>query len=163
MLIAILSDTHDRLPATVAALELLRQRNPDFYIHCGDVGSERIIDQFVGLPAALVWGNTDWDRRRLTRYAEQLGVRVLAEPLGQLELDGKHFAITHGDDPRLIRQVLERQQHDYLLMGHSHVRSDRRQGRVHIINPGALHRAAEKTVAILDTDRDEVEFLPVIA
>ncbi|HWP41512.1 MAG TPA: metallophosphoesterase family protein, partial [Tepidisphaeraceae bacterium] len=134
MIIALLSDSHDRLPATVAALQLLRTRSPEFYIHCGDVGSERIIDQFAGLPAALVWGNTDWDRQPLTRYARQLGIRVLDDPFGELELDGKLFAVTHGDDARVVQLILDRQQHDYLLIGHSHVRCDRRQGRVHIIN-----------------------------
>jgi hypothetical protein len=31
-------------------------------------------------------------------------------------------------------------------------------GKMRLINPGALHRAAEKTVATLDTERDLLKF-----
>jgi predicted phosphodiesterase len=34
-------------------------------------------------------------------------------------------------------------------------------GRVRCINPGALHRARRKTVAILDTERDQLTFVEV--
>ena len=39
---------------------------------------------------------------------------------------------------RLVRRVLDEQEHDYLLVGHTHVKEDRRVGRVRMINPGAL-------------------------
>jgi predicted phosphodiesterase len=45
------------------------------------------------------------------------------------------------------------------MVGHSHVPSEQRSGRVRIINPGALYRAATKTVALLDLARDRLEFL----
>ena len=38
---------------------------------------------------------------------------------------------------------------------------DSRQGRVRVINPGALYRAARKTVAVLDTVADDLRFLVV--
>jgi predicted phosphodiesterase len=76
VLIGILSDTHDRLDNAVAGLNLLRDAGAEFYIHCGDVGGEQILDQFAGLPAALVWGNNDWDRRSLERYAKGLEIAV---------------------------------------------------------------------------------------
>ena len=138
-------------------MELLRAGGAEFYIHCGDVGGEPIIDLLAGLKAALVWGNNDWDRRELERYAARLGVQVLP-PLGELELDGKRFAITHGDDQKLVRRVLEQQAHDYLLLGHSHVRADQRIGKTRMINPGALHRAGQKSVALLDTQTDLLQF-----
>ncbi|RLS46748.1 MAG: metallophosphoesterase, partial [Planctomycetota bacterium] len=50
---------------------------------------------------------------------------------------------------------------DYLLHGHTHVCRDERHGATRIINPGALHRASEFTVALLDTDSDELQFLVV--
>jgi uncharacterized protein len=158
VLVGILSDTHDRLETTIAGLEALRAAGASFYIHCGDVGSQMILDQLAGLKVALVWGNNDWDRRGLTRYAEQLGIQVLPN-LGELELEGKRFAVTHGDDARLVRKVLDEQQHDYLLVGHSHVAADKRMGRVRVINPGALHRAASKSVALLDPSSDSLRHI----
>ena len=160
MIVGILSDTHDRAGATAAAVELLRKGGAEFFIHCGDVGSEHILDDLAGLRAAFVWGNNDWDRLSLQRYAQDLGL-ICYGSFGELELGGKKFAVMHGDDVRLRQRVLDEQRHDYLLQGHTHVRSDQRVGRVRCINPGALHRARQKSVALLDTDTDALTFLPV--
>ena len=41
------------------------------------------------------------------------------------------------------------------------MRADERVGTVRVINPGALFRAKERTVALLDTAADAVRFLVV--
>jgi putative phosphoesterase len=161
MIVGILSDTHDRLPATRAAVELLRTRGAEFLIHCGDVGGEQIIDQLAGdVPSAFVFGNNDWDTRGLQRYAAELGIQCLGAA-DELELGGKTFYVTHGDDFRALRTAIESQRYDYVLHGHTHVRRDDRVGRTRIINPGAMHRAKEKTVALLNTDSDDLTFFPI--
>jgi hypothetical protein len=38
---------------------------------------------------------------------------------------------------------------------------DERFGRTRIINPGALFRASEKTVALLDTEADQLDYLRI--
>jgi uncharacterized protein len=157
LLIGILSDTHDRLDAATLGVEVLRKQGAQFFIHCGDVGSRQIIDLFVDVPSALVWGNNDWDRASLGRYCQHVGVNC-HDQLAELNLDGKAIAVTHGDVPLVIRKIIESQQYDYLMLGHSHVAADTRNGRVRIINPGALHRASVKSVAILDTAIDAVRF-----
>ena len=162
MLIGILSDTHDRVDAMAAAMDLLRRSGAGFFIHCGDVGSERVIDHLAGVPAAFVFGNTDWDRATLTRYAQKLQVACYGS-FADLELGGKRVAVIHGDDFKLKQRLLAEQRHDYLLQGHTHVRADERVGKVRLINPGALHRAREKTVALLDTATDRLTFLTVVA
>ena len=162
VLIGILSDTHDRVDAMAAAMKLLRERGAEFFIHCGDVGSERVIDHLAGVPAAFVFGNTDWDRATLARYAEKMGVACYGS-FADLELGGKKVAVIHGDDFKLKQCLLCEQRHDYLLQGHTHLRADERVGKVRLINPGALHRAREKTVALLDTDADRLTFLTVSA
>ena len=48
---------------------------------------------------------------------------------------------------------------DYLLFGHTHRYEQFRDGPVRCINPGALHRARIKTVALLDLATDSVVFL----
>ena len=73
MIVGILSDTHDRDDAMAAGMQLLRRGGARFFIHCGDIGSERVLDHLAGLSAAFVFGNTDWDHRGLQRYAETLG------------------------------------------------------------------------------------------
>jgi putative phosphoesterase len=160
MLLGILSDTHDRLDATRAGLAALQKAGAQYFIHCGDVGGEEILDQLAGLPAAFVWGNNDYDRTSLAAYAQTVGVQCL-HIFGELELGNQRIAVTHGDDTRLVKQLLARQAHDYLLLGHSHVLRDERVGRMRIINPGALHRAARKTVATLDLASDSLRLIEV--
>ena len=162
MLVGILSDTHDRYAIAGTAIELLRSRGAEFFIHCGDVGGERVLDRLAGLKAAFVWGNNDWDRIPLARYAQQLGLACYGSE-ADLTFDGKRFAVFHGDDTRARQRLLASGQYDYLLQGHTHVPEDHRVGRTRIINPGALHRAREKTVALLDPAADHLEFITVDA
>lgn len=160
MLIGILSDTHDRTDPLIAALRQLGSRGAAYYIHCGDVGGARVLDQFAGLPVTFVWGNNDWDVADLEAYAKSLGLSCGGRQ-AELNLGGKSFAITHGDNPALCRKILEAEQTDYLLQGHTHVFSDTRAGRTRLINPGALYRAHFKTVALLDTETDRLDKIVV--
>lgn len=160
MLIGLMSDTHDRVEAMALAVEALRGRGAEFYIHCGDVGSERVLDHLAGLRAAFVWGNCDYDRMGLQRYAQSLGIACYGV-FGALELGGKRAALLHGDDPKAKQQVVTSQEYDYLFQGHTHIREDLKVGRTRIINPGALHRANPKTCALLDIQSDVLEYITI--
>ncbi len=163
MLLGILSDTHGRLETARAAISLLTTRlHCDFLIHCGDIGEDNILDLLAGtVPSAFVFGNNDWDRSSLQRTATHLGIQCLGAH-GELTLGGKRFAILHGDDARLLHQLQDNQLHDYILFGHTHIPADRRHGRTRLINPGALHRAAKKTVATLHIQTDQLTFHEVL-
>ena len=158
MIVGILSDSHDRYETMATAVKMLVANGAEFLVHCGDVGSEAMLDLLTGTPAAFVWGNTDFDRLGLQRYAENLGIKCLGN-MGELELDGKKFVVLHGDDERTKQRILSEQRHDYLLQGHTHVKLDHRVGKIRCVNPGALHRAREKTVALLNTQSDHLMFL----
>jgi putative phosphoesterase len=160
VIIGILSDSHDRAEVMAAGLRLLADAHAEFYIHCGDIGSPRCIDLLAGLESAFVFGNTDYDRAALTRYSERIGVQCYGN-YADLTQDGKRIAVVHGDDFKLKQRLLAAQEHDYLFQGHTHVRQDQRIGRTRLINPGALHRAAVKTVATLDTATDRLNFITV--
>ena len=160
MILGLLSDTHDRFAAAQAAVRTLGANGAQFLLHAGDIGREQVIDLLAGGQAAFVWGNNDFDRAGLSAYATQMGVNCLGV-FGELELDGKKIALTHGDDDKLVRGVLEEQRHDYLITGHTHMRHDRRNGRVRWINPGAMHRVGVKTVALLDTSKDVLHWITV--
>jgi putative phosphoesterase len=160
MLIGIISDTHDQYDRMGLAVRTLRERGAEFFVHCGDVCEPRLLDHLAGLPSAFVWGNCDWDRMALQRYGEGLSVPCYGT-FADLELGGKRIAVTHGDDRVRMADVLQAQEHEYLLHGHTHVRRDERVGKVRVINPGALHRAAQKTVALLDTATDKLEVIVI--
>ena len=160
MIIGILSDSHDRADTLAAAIAMLEEAGAEFYIHCGDIGSERCIDLLAGLPSAFVFGNCDFDRASLSRYAQRIEVPCYGN-FADLTLDGKRVAVIHGDDFKLKQRLLTAQEHDYLFQGHTHVRADERIGRTRLINPGALYRAAVKTAATLDTAADKLELLRI--
>ena len=156
MLIGILSDTHDTIEPYSTALKQLRDRGAEYYIHCGDVGSEHILDLLAGLQATFIWGNNDWDSPSREQYATDLGLNFGGR-FASLQLDGKQFAVIHGDDEVLKRKLLAEQKHDYLLQGHTHLYQDTKSGKTRIINPGALYRARTKSVALLDTTTDTLQ------
>jgi predicted phosphodiesterase len=106
MLIGILSDTHDRYEIMGTAVRALRERGAAFFIHCGDVCTPNLLDHLAGLPAAFVWGNCDWDRLALQRYAGSIGVPCYGA-LANLELGGKHVAVLHVDDKERLDALLQ--------------------------------------------------------
>jgi len=158
MLVGILSDTHDRVAPTRAALEALRGAGCEFYFHCGDVGGQRIFDLLAGLPLAFVWGNTDLAGPELRRYAEGLGLRCYGD-FADLELDGCRIAVTHGDDSAVLKRIVLGKQHQYLLHGHTHVARDQTIDGIRWINPGAVHRTPRPSVAVLDTKSGALKFI----
>jgi putative phosphoesterase len=160
MLLGILSDTHDRSEMMRLAVAALQERGAQFFIHCGDVCSPDVLDPLAGLPSAFVWGNCDFDRAALQRYGASIDVPCYGA-FADLEFDGKTVALLHGDDRARMDALLKAQGHDYLFHGHTHVRRDERVGRTRIVNPGALHRAPEKTCALLDTATDRLEYLKI--
>jgi len=156
--IGILSDTHGAVAAMTQGMQLLRAAGAEYYIHCGDVGSEAVLDQLAGAPAAFVFGNNDWDREELEAYAKKLEITCLGS-VGMLDLGDKRIAVMHGDDMRAMQKVVGDQAADSLLFGHSNRWEDERAGGVRMINPGALYRAKTKTVAVLDTANDELRYI----
>lgn len=165
--IGLLSDSHGRAKTTAKAVGLLLEHGVDRLIHLGDVGTVEVIDALVvpapdggGLMATdLVFGNVDWDKASLGRYAQGLGLHV-SDPAGQIDVGNGQLAFCHGHETPPMRRAMEMQVR-YLCHGHTHQAHDHQRGRTRVINPGALFRARTYTVAVLDTNEDCVEFLTV--
>jgi putative phosphoesterase len=118
MRIAVIADTHDRLPAALPA----QLAGADEIWHLGDVCSPAIIDTLsrVGPPLRVVRGNCD----------EHLGW-----PLELLfEIEGFRILLTH-IPPRLAPAGI-----DLLFHGHTHVPRFERIGPALFLNPGCITR-----------------------
>ena len=159
LLIGILSDTHDQVARTAGAVALLIEQGAEVLIHCGDLTGPDVVYACAGRPAYFVFGNNDFDEDGLRRAMAAVGATCLGQG-GEVELGGKRVAVTHGDLDRELRR-LTMAAPDYLLYGHSHRAADERLGPTRWINPGALHRAARRTVALLDLDSDALRFLDI--
>jgi hypothetical protein len=160
-ILGVLSDTHDKPDATAAGIATLRAAGAQFLLHCGDVGGQRILDLLAGIPCAFVWGNNDFDRTSLAEYAAHLGIQC-CDDFAELSIGHKKIAVTHGDNPKLIHYATDPEnKFDYLFVGHTHVPATHRINNTQVINPGALHRAANKTVAIIDLPKNTTRHLRV--
>jgi putative phosphoesterase len=159
MRLGILSDTHDQLARTVRAVRVLRDAGAEALVHCGDLTGPDIVHACAVLPCSYVRGNNDHDEDGLRAAVAATGGTWLGSG-GELTLAGRRIAVTHGDSPTAFRRLL-RAAPDYLLFGHTHVRMDSGDEATRQINPGALHRAAEWTVAVLDPATGALEFVTI--
>ncbi|MFI5357508.1 MAG: metallophosphoesterase family protein [Opitutales bacterium] len=118
MRIAVVADTHDRVPPSLPG----RLKGADEIWHLGDVCDPAVLDQFaqVGPPVQVVRGNCDGH---------------LGWPLGlTLEREGLRFFLTHIPPARAPAGV------QVVLHGHTHVPRDEVRGGVRWLNPGCVTR-----------------------
>jgi putative phosphoesterase len=160
MKIGVVSDTHDRLAITAAAIRLLCGRGAELILHCGDINSIAAVRLFSGVPTQFVFGNWDSPRFLLTGAMRDVGA-VWHDGPGRIEVAGKRIGWLHGH-VRGERQTLEQSgELEYLFYGHSHKAEAHQTGKTLVLNPGALHRARPKTVALVDLATGEWELVEV--
>jgi putative phosphoesterase len=160
MKIGIVSDTHSRHVIVATALDLLRERDVNVVLHCGDIEDEATVRLFRGLEAHFVFGNCDRDQDELARVMAETGATSHGT-YGTLELAGRRIAWTHGDDRDLLRDLERAECFDFLFYGHTHQAEQHRSGPTLVVNPGALHRARPKTFVVLDPASGELESVTV--
>ncbi|MBC8203238.1 MAG: metallophosphoesterase family protein [Planctomycetes bacterium] len=158
MLIGIISDSHGEVSRTRSAMQQLADYGCTKFIHLGDVEIVEVLDELIGFDVVLVFGNCDWGAR-LYDYAVTVGIDV-RDGADVLTVDGKRIAFLHGHDEEKYHFFLN-DGVDYLLHGHTHEKRDEMVNKTRCINPGALHRAAVYTVAVLDPSADTLVFLEV--
>jgi hypothetical protein len=160
MIVGIMADTHNHVARTRSAIDLLQGEGVDVLVHCGDLATPEIVAECAILPFYFVFGNHDADMVGLLRAAAKQHGATCLEWGGEFSLAGKRLAVTHGHLASDLRPLLATEP-DYLFTGHSHEPRDWREGNTRRINPGALYRASEFTVATLEVATDSVQFLTV--
>lgn len=164
MRIGLLSDTHGNLSRTRMAIGLLKTHGVDVVIHCGDVGSEEILDElgagFVrqGIPVHAVLGNVDAWEPGIAGYSMPGGPEVHGG-IARLRLGGKEIAVLHGHEERRLLSAIESGDWDFVFTGHTHAAADEKVGSTRVVNPGAIHRTVAPSVAIVDTATSAVQFI----
>lgn len=145
------------------ALSMLAERGAEAIVHCGDIGNDECITALsdTNLPTYAVAGNMDRHPRRLQSHADRNNIHfspdTILVPLG----GDKYLAATHGNNSRIMTELLGQNRFDYLCHGHTHQPRNEKIGPTRVINPGALRHAHPPTAAILDTDTDTVEHFAV--
>lgn len=159
MKIAVVSDTHSRTATIAQALAIIVARGIDLIIHCGDIEDDDAVRAFPA-HTHFVYGNCDYDRNAIREAIEEIGAK-LHEPFGHLEIAGKTIGFIHGDDKRLLDDLIASEAFTYVFHGHTHIPKDERIGPTRVINPGALYRARPKTFVILDVVTGKIESIPM--
>lgn len=163
MKIGVISDTHDNVAATEAAMDAFEDESVEVVIHCGDVIAPPLVPFLdrPGIEVHAVRGNNDGEREGLVNAFDALDGGTLHGRFAELDFDGRRFAVLHGEEKPVIDALAASDEYDYVLYGHWHVREERAVGDTVVVNPGAHFPTVpeeSRTVAIVETDSDTVEF-----
>lgn len=161
--IAILSDSHDNMPALRTALEQIRESGASVLIHCGDLCAPFVLDElgksFAG-PIHIVFGNNDGDGRLLQVMASRHPQITLYGIYGEITVDARAIALIHYPEP--ARRIAASGQLDLVCYGHDHQKFAEKVGDCWLVNPGELLGIrAEPTWATYDTDSHTIMLVPV--
>lgn len=159
-LIGVVSDTHGHVPFAMDAVRVFEPFGVEQIIHCGDIGSASIPSVFSKWPAHYVLGNVDQDTEQLNDAIQSAGA-ILHGRFGKIELRGRKLAFIHGDDTHLLQREAVSGKWDLLCHGHTHVAQRKFVGNTLVLNPGALYRARQHTVAIVEFPQLAVHILTV--
>ena len=150
MKIGILSDTHDRLPTIVRAVERFNAEGVQLVLHAGDFVSPFTARPLAKLDAEFlgVFGNNDGDRLYLTKRSERIGPIHLG--YHTLEIDGVRAVLMH--EPKSIDALVASDHYDLVVYGHTH-EIDLRDGPCVVVNPGEAcgYLSGHATAVLLDT------------
>ena len=162
MKIGIVSDSHGKTNRLQSALDIFAERSVEAIVHCGDIISARCVALLAAADAEtyLVLGNMDRHSDQLIRQAAKCGVNFSWEVI-EVPIDAeRHLVATHGNDEKILGEIIAKQQFPYVCHGHTHRVRDERIGKVRVINPGALYNNRDPsypTVAVLDTETNTLE------
>lgn len=160
-MIGIISDTHDNTESIKRAVDVFKDNNVDVVIHCGDLICPLNLELFEGLNLFIVKGNCDGEIPFLKKNLEKINGQYF-DDLGEITLNDKNVAFTHGHDETIMSKLIESRRFDYVFHGHTHEKKDEKVKKTRVINPGALYMPVkEKTVALLDLEKDKLEFIEV--
>ncbi|MCC9607620.1 YfcE family phosphodiesterase [Blastopirellula sp. JC732] len=160
MQIGIVSDTHGQVEFTRAAIRMLESFEVEQVIHCGDIGSNAIVDLFAPWPTHYVVGNVDFDHAGLQAAIKTAG-QTFHGMFGQLSLGERKIAFLHGHDEARLAATINSGAYDLVCHGHTHQATNYLVGQTRVLNPGALYRASRHTIAIVDLPSLEISIVPV--
>ncbi len=159
-MIGIISDTHENENAVSKAVKIFKEKNAKFVAHCGDIISPPMLEHFEGLSMKFVFGNNDGEKNGLNAKAGELGFEEIAEEK-EFEYKGKKFYVYHGTNRSKLEEAIKSNKYNYVLTGHTHIKRDDKIGKTRVINPGALFMVYPYTIALLDVENDNIEFVEI--
>jgi uncharacterized protein len=162
MLVGVIADSHDNVPAIIKAVEFFNEKKVGFVIHAGDFIAPFTLKPLEELrcPWIGVFGNNDGEQKGLTQMSKG---RIQPAPY-ELNLDGKKVVVVHDLDLFNLDELAQRGA-QVLIYGHTHdPEIEKNSNGLLLVNPGELGGwlRGKKTLALLDTEKLEatLEDLP---
>jgi uncharacterized protein len=156
MKIGIISDTHNNFEVAKKACSIFKDKKVDIIIHAGDFTSPEMIELFKDFNCRFVFGNADIDIEGLNKECRELGFNCIGETC-EIDVKDKKILVLHGFVVPTFREAVASGKYDYIIKGHTHYFEDYMRNNTRIINPGSLYRSDENTIAVLDTESDDLE------
>jgi uncharacterized protein len=153
MKIAILSDAHDQLENTKAAVAQVGKMSAEALLFCGDFCAPAIgvaLCDFTG-PIYAIFGNIDGDPLNVYQQmtAKKSDVKIFKESTAVFDLGGRKIAMTHY--PLYGNALARTGDYDMVCFGHDHQPRIETHGKALGINPGSiLGRPVAPSFAIYD-------------
>lgn len=153
MLVGIISDTHDNLPAVEAAALMMRRRNVGLVLHAGDIIAPFVAPVLAkaGARVIAVFGNNDGERAGLRRRFREIG--EVRGDVAEVELEGRKTILYHGTEPAFADALISSGKYHLVVLGHTHEPRVERVGGTLVVNPGegCGYLTGRRTVALLET------------
>ena len=166
MLAGLMADTHDRLPMVEKAVRKFNEEGVELVLHAGDYVAPFVIPRFRELKAKLVgvFGNNDGDRELLKRRFSEYEGMELRGNFAELRVNGRKIALMHGSEEELLRALIESQNFDVVVHGHTHKAEIYRKGKTLVVNPGEVcgYLTAKSTIALLNIEKLEAKIVELI-
>lgn len=161
MFVGIVADTHDRLKTIKKALALFRERDITAILHAGDFISPFVVPLFKDFDVYGVFGNNDGEKRGLTATFGDIN-SVVTEYFCDVHIGDVAFAVTHGHIPALQELLVNSNQYDVVVCGHTH-EPVIKEGNPLVINPGECcgYLSDRCTVCVFDTEKMKGEIVEV--
>jgi len=158
MLIALMSDSHDNMPALHRAVQFCNDRHVDHVLHAGDLVAPFVNRALKNLkaPITIVFGNNDGERHGLRTMFEG----KIFDPPHELTLDGKRVLMLHA--PILLETLRQSKKYDLILYGHLHEIEVSEEPTL-VVNPGEVGGwlSGKSTLALWNTDSNEVQIVEI--
>ena len=156
MLVGIMSDSHDNLPAIARAVVLFNDKKVGAVLHAGDLIAPFTAKELLKLtmPLTIIFGNNDGERLGLKQvFGEQIH-----QPPYSLLLADKKVLLLH--EPDLVSAIAASGEYDLIVYGHTH-RHEIRKEKCTIINPGECGGwlSGRSTVVLWETMNNKVELV----
>ena len=160
MLVGLIADTHDRLPAIKDFVKLFAERGAPIVMHAGDYCAPFSLNPFIeaNLPVLGIFGRNDGDPEGLKAYASAgMGTELYESP-HSFEVNGSRILLVH-DLGEVNKRSIDA--HEIVVHGFTHVQETVTRGDTLLVNPGEacgwLH--GKCTCCILDLETKEVEVI----